>query len=374
MTRDKRRAPVASSADDIRQREADAVIALFKSADSVGALNQRQADDIGRAVDKLATTIVQTSPVVQYFSDPLVLDILRIPPRILLDALHERLQEAFPSLPQRSEASRPASAEDPAWTSAVGVANDMIAAARSSDLWEASGIEKTVRSSTSPALSNANLKVLEAVYLRSLLIDINLILSTIVRKKVSEFVDSICDPGRDNDPLARLVYRLAVDWLTGQPLPELGGLPSQQSGSASSFQTAAEEATTAASPLPELDEVALSAVAAKAESYPWRDRTKHGFAWKMSPLDYVEQVYGEWLGKGLTQKILGSVDAKLYQALATHFSRHGRPPLSEFNLPTAHDVSNALLGAALLPRTPKSETARALTIAAGRARRNSSPS
>jgi hypothetical protein len=299
---------------------------------------------------------------------------LRTPPRLLLDAVHERLQDAFPLLARRPKASEPALAENPAWTNAIKVADEMIAAVRKSDLWETSGIEEAVGNNGISELPSNVLKVLEAVYLRSLLIDINLILSTIVRKKVSEFVDSICDPGRDNDPLARLVYRLAVDWLTGKPLPELGGLPSQQSGSASSLPAAAEEITKTASPLPELDEAALKAVAAKAASYPWRDRTKHGFAWKMSPLDYVEQVYGEWLGKGLTQKILGSVDAKLYQALATHFSRHGRPPLSEFNLPTAHDVSDALLGAALLPHTPKSETARALTIAAGRARRNSSPS
>lgn len=72
----------------------------------------------------------------------------------------------------------------------------------------------------------------------------------------------------------------------------------------------------------------MAAIEARAVERPWRLRPKS--LWKSSPYEWIQENYGEWVGKGLRLSHL-AVDPSLYQALRTWRSHHPVPP--ELDLP-----------------------------------------
>lgn len=62
---------------------------------------------------------------------------------------------------------------------------------------------------------------------------------------------------------------------------------------------------------------------------------------EVSPVDFIHQHYGSWLGKGLTRAHIGQLDKPLYAALAVWVRRHGWP--DDLNLPTQRELTDQLL-------------------------------
>jgi hypothetical protein len=54
----------------------------------------------------------------------------------------------------------------------------------------------------------------------------------------------------------------------------------------------------------------------------WEGRPKEG---KMNPAQFIEEVYGDWIGKGLDRAVIRRLDRGLYQAFATWVRRHDIP-------------------------------------------------
>ena len=62
---------------------------------------------------------------------------------------------------------------------------------------------------------------------------------------------------------------------------------------------------------------------------------------EVSPVDFIHQHYGPWLGKGLTRAHIGQLDKPLYTALAGWVGRNGWP--EGLNLPTQRELTDQLL-------------------------------
>ena len=70
----------------------------------------------------------------------------------------------------------------------------------------------------------------------------------------------------------------------------------------------------------------------------WTDRkTRFGEA-RVTPVQFIEAIYGPWLGKGLTRKRLHDLDTPLYHALSVWEKRHPNDRMTL--LPTFREVIN----------------------------------
>lgn len=62
----------------------------------------------------------------------------------------------------------------------------------------------------------------------------------------------------------------------------------------------------------------------------WRERED----WHQTPIEFITDVYGWWLGRGLTRAHLRPLDKDLYQALVNWLGRKGNRAPKSFDLPT----------------------------------------
>jgi hypothetical protein len=76
-----------------------------------------------------------------------------------------------------------------------------------------------------------------------------------------------------------------------------------------------------------------------AAANQWSDRQERGIGRFTNIFEFLQQVYGEWMSKGLmTKQDLWRVDKDAYRRLTNTITQHGQeviPPW--FNLPTSYD-------------------------------------
>lgn len=77
-------------------------------------------------------------------------------------------------------------------------------------------------------------------------------------------------------------------------------------------------------PLPVLSTAQVEAVIARGKERPWKSRRKaKGDYRAMSPVDFLHEVYGEWLGQGLSLALIRRADSPFGQHLANWCKRPG---------------------------------------------------
>jgi hypothetical protein len=70
----------------------------------------------------------------------------------------------------------------------------------------------------------------------------------------------------------------------------------------------------------------------------WRNRPRSS---PETPIDFISRVYGDYIGKGLTQADIRRLDFELYRSLQNWKQRYGWP--KEFDLPTKQQSNTAML-------------------------------
>lgn len=79
-----------------------------------------------------------------------------------------------------------------------------------------------------------------------------------------------------------------------------------------------------------------------AKANQWKTRRERGFEWRMDVFEFVQQTYGEWIGKlsetdtPLTQADIKAVDLSLWQKFQQEASKRGAP--EELQLPSIKDA------------------------------------
>lgn len=75
---------------------------------------------------------------------------------------------------------------------------------------------------------------------------------------------------------------------------------------------------------------------AYAKANAWETRRERNFPWRMDVFDYLREVYGPWLGKGLTRADLKDVDEPLWWAINNRLRNAEMP--EDINLPKDADA------------------------------------
>ena len=69
----------------------------------------------------------------------------------------------------------------------------------------------------------------------------------------------------------------------------------------------------------------------------WETRRDRNFPWRMDVFDYLREVYGPWLGNGLTRSDIKAVDEPLYWRLYNELQKTPLP--SDIDLPTGAEAT-----------------------------------
>lgn len=76
----------------------------------------------------------------------------------------------------------------------------------------------------------------------------------------------------------------------------------------------------------------------QARTHQWKNRREVGYAYQASIFEFIKDVYGPWLGRGMTQADLAAVDRPAYTAFRNRVYSAGERPPPDLVLPSLKEA------------------------------------
>jgi hypothetical protein len=74
-------------------------------------------------------------------------------------------------------------------------------------------------------------------------------------------------------------------------------------------------------PFPLMTDRQIEAVIEQGRKHPWAKRQEDGWSYYTDVFDYIEKIYGKFIGKGLTRAIIKRADLALYVQMIRNIGR-----------------------------------------------------